>query len=45
MALRTYNDSLTERANLLDKNQRMARHNEELRLLLNLESTRHNNNI
>lgn len=36
-ALKNYNESLTERACLLDKNQRMARHNAELRMLLNLD--------
>ena len=36
-ALKNYNESLTERASLLDKNQRMGRHNAELRMLLNLE--------
>ena len=35
-ALKSYNDSLTERANLIEKNQKMSRHNEELRMLLNL---------
>ena len=35
-ALKSYNDSLTERANLLEKNQKMSRHNEELKMLLNI---------
>lgn len=35
-ALKTYNDSLTERSNLLEKNKKMARHNAELRMLLNI---------
>ena len=36
-ALKNYNESLTERSCLLDKNLRMARHNAELRMLLNLD--------
>ena len=36
-ALKNYNESLTERASLLDRNQRMGRHNAELRMLLNLD--------
>ena len=35
-ALKSYNDGLTERANLLEKNKKMARHNEELKMLLNI---------
>lgn len=35
-ALKSYNDSLTERASLVDKNKRLARHNEELKMLLNI---------
>ena len=35
-ALKIYNNALTERANLVDKNQKMARHNAELRMLLNI---------
>ena len=35
-ALKAYNDALTERANLLDKNQKMKRHNNELKMLLNI---------
>mgnify|MGYP001468997585 CR=1 FL=1 len=35
-ALKSYNDSLTERANLLEKNQKMSRHNDELKMLLNI---------
>ena len=35
-ALKSYNDSLTERANLLEKNQKMSRHNNELKMLLNI---------
>ena len=35
-ALKSYNDWLTERANLLEKNKKMSRHNNELRMLLNI---------
>ena len=39
-ALISYNDSLTERANLLEKNQKMSRHIDELKMFLNHQSTR-----
>ena len=36
-ALKNYNDSLMERANLLEKNSRLSRHNSELKMLLNID--------
>ena len=36
-ALKNYNESLMERSTLLDKNTRLATHNEELKMLLNME--------
>ena len=36
-ALKNYNESLMERSTLLEKNTRLATHNEELKMLLNMD--------
>ncbi len=38
-ALKTYYATLSDRALLFEKNKRMARHNQELRLLLNINTS------